>query len=119
MITKQELVKSILDSTGAGVYYFYPSAWTQLPVISWRESRNRCLKQADGQEHLAELAYTIDIWADGPEAAAEIAETVDRRMTAARFRREFSQDMFEPLTRYRRRSMRYRCIADANGNLYQ
>ena len=119
MITKQELVKSILDSTGAQVYYYYPAAWTRLPVISWRESGNRCFRQADGQEYLSELTYAVDIWAASPEAARDLAETVDQRMLAARFRRELSADLFETLTRYHHRSLRYRCIADAEGNMYQ
>ena len=119
MISRQDAVKSILESTGAAVYYFYPACWTSIPVISWRESGNRCLRRADGAEHLSELTYTIDIWADNPSAVAELAKAVDSRMAAARFRRESAADLFETSTRYYHRNIRYRCIADASGNVYQ
>ena len=55
MITLRSTVKSLLESTGAAVGYFYPRSWLALPAGSWRESKNREFAQADGREHLAEL----------------------------------------------------------------
>ena len=40
-------------------------------------------------------------------------------MASARLRRDYSADLFEPSTGYHHRSSRYRCVADAAGNIYQ
>ena len=91
----------------------------RLPAISWRESGNRELAQADGREHLAELEYTVDIWSRSPAENAATAAKVDAAMTAVRLRRDFSADLFESATGLHHRSLRYRCVADAAGRIYQ
>ena len=119
MITLANRVRTLLGSAGAPVWYFYPQSWIQLPVISWRESGNREFAQADGGEHLAELEYTVDIWSDSPAKNAELAAGIDAAMASSRLRRDYSADLFEPSTGYHHRSARYRCVADAAGNIYQ
>ena len=57
MITLTSRVKALLEGLGAPVYYYHPQSWITKPVISWRESGNREIGQADGREHLAELTY--------------------------------------------------------------
>ena len=119
MISLKGTVRSLLESAGAQVWYFYPQNWVQLPSVSWRESGNREFAQADGREHLAELEYTVDVWSKSPAEAAELAGRIDARMASARFRRDWSADLFESATGLHHRSVRYRCVADAAGNVYQ
>lgn len=117
MITIKNTVKQLLESTGAAVWYFHPQSWARLPAVSWRESGNRELAQADGREHLAELTYAVDVWAKSPEETHALADAVDAVLTAARLRRDYAGDLFEADMHHR--SMRYRCVADAAGRIYQ
>lgn len=119
MITLAETVRGLLESTGAAVWYFYPQSWVRLPAISWRESGNREFAQADGCEHLAELEYTVDIWSRSPAENAAMAAKIDSVMMVLRLRRDFSADLFESATGLHHRSLRYRCVADAAGRIYQ
>ena len=117
MITLALAVKERLESVCPAVWYFYPQSWIRLPCISWRESGNREIAQADGREHLAELTYAVDVWAKNPAEAAELAAQVDAAMASARFRRDYAEDLFESGIYHR--AMRYRCVADAAGRIYQ
>lgn len=117
MITIRDTVRELLEDAGAPVWFFHPAGWAQLPAISWRESRNRECAQAGGFEHLAELEYTVDVWAKGPEEVYEIADRIDAMMASARLRRDYAADGFD--SGMHRRTLRYRCVADARGNIYQ
>lgn len=119
MITLQDEVKRLMEGVCPQTYYFYPASWAILPCVAWRESGNREVFQADGREHLAEVTYTIDIWARSAAENAEMAQVIDSRMAARRFRRSFCADMFETATRLHHRTMRYVAVADAAGNIYQ
>ena len=119
MISLAKEVAAALQSVGAAVWYFHPQSWIRLPAVSWRESRNRELEQADGREHLAELGYSVDVWSKSPEENAGLAAQIDARMAAMRLRREAAEDLFETDTGLHHRSLRYRCVADAAGNIYQ
>lgn len=119
MITKADTVKALLEGLGAPVYYHYPASWARLPVISWRESGNREIAQADGGEHLAELTYAVDLWSDSPEANRALSEALDRRMMGVRMRRDYLSDLFDTRAGLHHRSLRYRCVADAAGRIYQ
>ena len=119
MITLAETVRGLLESTGAAVWYFYPQSWVRLPAVSWRECVNREIAQADGREHLAELAYQVDVWSKSPADNAALAAKIDVLMTASRLRRDFSEDLFDASAGLHHRSLRYRCVADAAGNIYQ
>ena len=119
MISLANTVRGLLESTGATVWYFYPRSWIRLPAISWRESGNRELAQADGREHLAALTYSVDVWAKSPAQVAELAGAVDGAMTSMRFRRDYAEDLFESATGIFHRSLRYRCVADMDGRIYQ
>ena len=119
MITRANRVRTLRGSAGAPVWYFYPQSWIQLPVISWRESGNRASAHADGGAHLAQPAYTVDIWSDSPANNAELAAGIEAAVASARLRGDYSADLFEPSTGCHRRSARYRCVADAAGNIYQ
>lgn len=117
MISLKHTVKELLLSTGAAVWYFYPQSWLQLPAVSWRESQNREIAQADGREHLAELEYTVDVWAKSPAEVHELAERIDAALCAVRFKRNYAADLFE--TGMHHRVVRYRCVADGSGRIYQ
>lgn len=117
IITLKNTVKGLLEATGAAVWFFHPRSWVKLPAVSWRESQNRELAQADGREHLALLEYTVDIWAKSPAEAQELAERIDAAFASARLRRDYSGDLFEAGMHHR--VVRYRCVADAAGRIYQ
>lgn len=117
MITLKNTVREIMASTGAAVWYFYPQSWLKLPAVSWRESQNREIAQADGREHLAELEYTVDVWAKTPAQVQSLAEQIDAAMTSVRLKRSFAQDLYEAGMHHR--AVRYRCVADAQGRIYQ
>lgn len=117
MITLKSTVKSLLEATGAAVWYFYPRSWMSLPAVSWRESRNREFAQADGREHLAELEYTVDVWAKSPEQMHALADEIDELMTSLRLRRDYAADLFDSGVHHR--TLRYRCVADGEGRIYQ
>lgn len=119
MISLAEKVKALLTGLDAPIFYFYPQSWEKLPAISWRESGNRELAQADGKEHLAELTYAVDIWSDSPAENMALFAQIDKRMASARFRRDFAEDLFDTNTGRHHRTIRYRAIADADGNIYQ
>lgn len=119
MITLAPKVKDLLTGLDAPVFYFYPQRWERLPAISWRESGNRELAQADGKEYLAELTYAIDIWSSSPAENLSLFEKIDARMASARFRRDYMEDLFDSNTEQHHRTIRYRAAADAEGNIYQ
>ncbi len=119
MITLKERVFSALNGLCGDVVYGTPGDFVSPERIVWRESRNRRYAQADGREHLAELNYTLDIFARNPEAAAELFAHADERMAQAGFRREAAEEMFETDTGVHHISARYRALSDAEGNTYQ
>lgn len=117
MISLKNTVKELLASTGAAVWYFHPQSWLKLPAVSWRESQNREFAQADGREHLAELEYTVDVWAKSPAQVHDLADAIDAAFASVRLRRNYAQDLFEAGMHHR--VVRYRCVADAEGRIYQ
>ena len=117
MISLKSTVKGLLEATGAAVWYFYPQSWLKLPAVSWRESQNREIAQADGREHLAELEYTVDVWAKSPAEAHELAERIDAALASMRLKRNYAADLFESGMHHR--VARYRCVADGLGRIYQ
>ena len=119
MITLGQTVRGLLESTGAPVWYFYPQSGGRLPSVSWRERGSREFAQADGREHLAELEYTVDVWSRSPAEIAQLAERIDALMSSVRLRRAWSADLFDGASGLHHRSLRYRCVADAAGNVYQ
>lgn len=119
MISLKERVRDALAGICAEVIYGYPRGFTGHEVLSWRESANRRHAQADGREHLAELNYTLEIFAPGPGAAAVLLEKADERMQAAGFRRESCAEQFEQDLGVSHITARYRALADVRGNIYQ
>lgn len=119
MITLKDRVFAALNGACDFVIYGLPDDLIALPRIVWRESRNRRHAQADGREYLAELNYTLDIFAETPEAAAEIFSDADERMAQAGFRRESAEEIFENDTGVAHINLRYRALADGAGNTYQ
>ena len=118
MITLKQKVQTALSSVGAAVYG-YPRNIASLPLLSWRESENRRHAQADGREHLAELNYTLEIFASDCEAANGLLERVDAALCGMGFRRESSAEQFEADPSVAHITARYRALADAQGNIYQ
>jgi len=119
VVSLNEQVRGALRGVCGTVWYYHPQSWAQLPAVSWRESGNREYAQADGREHLAELEYTVDVWSKSPAENGEIAALVDARMLSMRLRRTYSADVYDTSADCHHRCMRYRCVADAAGNVYQ
>ena len=119
MNSLQTRVKELLDGCGLPVSYGYPAAWTAFPCAAWRETGCRALEQADAREYLTENYYTVDIWANGPATLATAAAEIDALLAGAGLRRTSSQDLYEEGPRLHHRSLRYRAVTDAAGNVWQ
>jgi len=119
MITLKDRVFSAIGGLCGDVIYGTPGDFISPERIVWRESRNRRYAQADGREHLAELNYTLDIFARSAEAASELFARADERMAQAGFRRESAEEIFERESGVAHISARYRALSDAAGNTYQ
>ena len=119
MNTLNQTVRALLESAGVRVMYFYPADWSQLPVICWRESGSREYAQADGREYLTELEYTVDVWDRSPARCAELAGRVHEALASVRLRRDFCGDLYDASAGIYHRSMRYRCVVDGAGNVFQ
>lgn len=119
MISLKERVCEALAGVCGEVIFGYPRDFTGQELIAWRESASRRHAQADGYEHLAELNYTLEIFAPGAEEAGELLARADARMTEAGFRREASAEQFEENPAVSHISARYRALADGQGNIYQ
>ena len=118
MDTLQAEVYTALTGTGYAVHYFYPQDGFTLPCITWRESNNREYAQADGNEYLTEVEYTVDCWATTPEETATMGAAVDVKMATLRLKRTFSYDLYEADTRVHHKNMRYRALIQGN-TIYQ
>ena len=114
----QSEVYTALNSTGYSVSYAFPQEPVSLPCVSFYESLNREYAQADGNEYLTEVEYTIDIWAMTPEATATMGAAVDVKMATLRLKRTFSYDLYEADTRVHHKNMRYRALIQGN-TIYQ
>lgn len=119
MINVRQQVRDALQGACTEVVYGYPRDFVGTQCIAWRESDNRCFAQADAREHLAELNYSLEIFAPAPEAAATLLSEADGRMLELGFRRESAAEQLEQDTGICHISARYRALADAAGNLYQ
>lgn len=119
MINLKRQVKAALEGVCATVVYGDPRGFAQTELIAWRESANHRHAQADGQEYLAELNYTLEIYASGAEAGAALLAAVDERLCALGLRREAAVEQFERDLRASHISARYRALADGQGNIYQ
>lgn len=119
MTTLTAQIKALLEDLDAAVFYFYPQSWVRLPAVSWRESGNREIARADGLPHLAELTYAVDVFSPSAAQNEALGTEIDRRMMAARLRRDYLADLYDAKTGCHHRSLRYRCVADEEGNIYQ
>lgn len=119
MISLKEKVRDALAGCCDALVYGYPRDFTGGKLIAWRESDSRRHAQADGREYLAELNYTLEIFAPGPEEAEALLEAADERMRAAGLRREAAARQFEADAGTSHISARYRALADASGGVWQ
>lgn len=119
MISKKAAVCAALEGVCGEVVFGYPRDFTGESLVCWRESGNRSYAQADGREHLAELEYTLELFAPSAGEAWALLEESDGRMCALGFRRESAAEIFEQESEICRVSARYRALADEKGNLYQ
>lgn len=119
MISLKERVRDALEGICPEVVFGYPLTFAGNPLVSWRESANRRYAQAGGREHLAELNYTLEIFAPGPEEADALLEAADGRMLEMGMRREACAAQFEQDLSICHITARYRALADADGNIYQ
>jgi len=119
MISLKEKVQAVLADVCGRVIYGYPRGFAGAEMICWRESENRRHAQADAKEYLAEVNYTLDIFASGSEAAGDLLASADARMQAAGFRREAAVEQFEQDLTISHVCARYRALADDKGNIYQ
>ncbi len=118
MQTLQVEVKTALESTGYTVRYIYPQGEENVPCVTWYESNNREYAQADGNEYLTEVEYTVDCWATTPEETATMGAAVDTALATLRLKRTFSYDLYESDTRVHHKNMRYRALTQGN-TIYQ
>lgn len=119
MISLKKAVHAALSGVCSQVVYGYPRSFTGKEMIFWRESENRRHAQADGSEYLAEVNYTLEIFASGAEEAGALLQEADARMQGMGLRREAAAEQFEPDLGISHISARYRALADARGNIYQ
>ena len=109
MTSLQTEVYTALTGTGYPVAYHFPQN-AVIPRITFFENLNREWGQADGEEAVTEVEYTIDLWAMEPEETAEMAEAVDSALSILRLKRTFSYDLYEQDTRVHHKNMRYRAL---------
>lgn len=116
---KQHVYDTLNTALDMPVHYFYPPIGAALPCVSYYEAENQFHEQADGEEYLTSLAYTVDIWSKSAMSNGDTADTIDTAMNAAGFRRSFSHDLFEPETGIHHKTMRYKALCTQDGTLYQ
>lgn len=119
MITLKTTVSDALAGACGKVIYGWPRDFAGNEFIAWRESGSREYAQADAAEYLAELNYTLEIFARSPEGVSALLTEADTRMRSAGFRRESAAELYDEDTQFCRVSARYRALADADGNIYQ
>lgn len=119
MITLKSTVLSALSGVCEDVIYGWPKDFAGRERLIWRESLNREFAQTDAAEYLAEMNYTLDIFAPSAEGASSLFADADACMLGAGFRREAAQEVFEQDSCISHISARYRALADAAGNIYQ
>ena len=119
MITLKGQLFAALDGVAAELVYGHPRDFAALPLLVWHESQNREYAQAGAGEYLAEINYTLDLYAAEMEQAGSLFADVDARMRAAGFRREACAELYETDRHICHTSARYRALADAQGNIYQ
>lgn len=119
MISLKKRVRDALQGVCPEVVFGYAHSFTGKELVSWRESANRRHAQADGSEYLAELNYTLEIFACSAEEASVLLEKADGRMMDIGLRREGCAEQFEQDLGVCHITARYRVLADAEGNTYQ
>lgn len=119
MIDLKQQVFSALDGLCGNLVFGYPCSYTGGSVVFWRESANSRYAQADGREYLAEINYTLEIFAPGAENAAALLSDADARLQGIGLRREASAEQYEQDLAVSHISARYRALADEQGNIYQ
>ena len=119
MITLKKEVQAALSAVCERLIYGYSRYFENLPLIAWRESLNRRRSQADAKEYLAELNYTLEIFAADSEGANELLSMADAKLLAMGMRRENAAEQFEDDASVSHITARYRVLADEQGNVYQ
>ena len=119
MITLKKEVQAALSSACGNLIYGYPRYFEALPLVAWRESLNRRHAQADGREYLAELNYTLEIFAPDSEAANELLAASDAALIQMGMRRENAAEQFESDVSLSHITARYRCLVDEQGSITQ
>ena len=119
MITLKKEVQKVLSEACGSLIYGYPRSFEALPLIAWRESLNRRYAQADSREYIAELNYTLEIFAPDSEGAGDLLALADDALTGLGLRREAAAEQFEQDAGISHITARYRCLADEQGGIYQ
>ena len=119
MITLKKEVQKVLSDVCASPVYGYPCSFEALPLLAWRESLNSRHGQADGREYIAELNYTLEIFAPDSEAADALLVLADAALTGLGLRRENAAEQFDQDAGLCHITARYRCLADEHGRIYQ
>lgn len=119
MITLKQQVRKALSAVKDDIVYGYPRYFENLPLLAWRESLNKRHAQADGGEYLAELNYTLEIFARDSEGANEMLLAADDAMLGLGMRRENCAELYHADASLAHITARYRCLADEEGNIYQ
>lgn len=119
MITLKKEVQAVLSQVCASLVYGYPRSFEALPLLAWRESLNRRHGQADGREYIAELNYTLEIFASDSGEADALLTLADTALTGLGLRRENAAEQFEQDAGLCHITAHYRCLADERGRIYQ
>lgn len=88
---------------------FYEGLRT-LPVIIMTETGGEAVVAIDGKERVSSCNIQLDIYAGKANEAEELAVQVCGIMTAAGFRRTFSESVYDE--KARRKCMRFSCAVD-------
>ena len=116
-MTIRNRIQAALAGVCDCVVYGYPMDLAEDMRVCWRESLNRRYAQADGREYLAEVNYTVDVFAPDAEGCDALSEGCDARMAEIGLRREDRRAVFEADCAHI--SMRYRALLGADGGVYQ
>lgn len=93
----------------AHIYYFYPSEFTQTPIITYREASNIINLSGDDKEYTSEIETQIDLYCDTVEELIKYSREIDIELSKEGFSRQMSSDLYDPSMK-KHKTMRYKII---------
>ena len=115
---REEIYALLQEACGEKqVYSFYPAQDAAYPCVSYYEAVNTVYARADGQEHLTEIVYAVDIWGKSVLDNDQIAAQIDAAFAAIGWKRTSRTDLKDPACYHK--AMKYRAVLDDDYNVYQ